>query len=170
MKTCHLWLAVIIVLQACSTTQIPETAEARTIEDTADSRIDQGLSEPCRFGGEGYPGCVRCDEMMVAKLRVTELYIYNLQRRLTVLEDAAKCCTPYSSDPKAPMIEEPLLQDIRKLTETIKRHEANLEKLHSLCPKLPDLDGQLIAGFRRSQRLLMAGRSRSPGDTLNDCC
>jgi len=70
-------------------------------------------------------------ELFQAQARVTELYLRNLQRRLTVLRDEASKFRPYSDDPEAPMIDPDLADDIQATKATIARHEENLRKFEA---------------------------------------
>ena len=67
-------------------------------------------------------------ELFQAQSRVTELYLSNLERRLSSLRDEASRFQPYSDDTNAPMIDESLARDLRKTRDTIARHERNLKK------------------------------------------
>jgi hypothetical protein len=67
-------------------------------------------------------------ELFQAQARVTELYLRNLQRRLQSLQQEALQFMPYSDDPEAPMIDPALAADIATTTDTIARHEQNLER------------------------------------------
>ena len=67
-------------------------------------------------------------ELFQAQARVTELYLSNSRRRLKALENKASQFKPYSSDPDAKMIYPQLAEDLVTTRETIKRHEANLQK------------------------------------------
>ena len=67
-------------------------------------------------------------ELFQAQSRVTELYLRNLERRLTKLKREASRYRPYSEDPDAPMISDDLVADINETQETIQRHEKNLMK------------------------------------------
>jgi len=67
-------------------------------------------------------------ELFQAQARVTELYLRNLQRRLASLQQEASQFLPYSEDPDAPMIDPALAADITTTTDTIARHEQNLER------------------------------------------
>jgi hypothetical protein len=67
-------------------------------------------------------------ELFQAQSRVTELYLKNLERRLSKLRSEASSYQPYSEDPEAPMIEQSLAEDLEKTKETIARHERNLQK------------------------------------------
>lgn len=67
-------------------------------------------------------------ELFQAQARVTELYLRNLQKRLESLQAEASQFMPYSEDPDAPMIDPALAADIATTTETIARHEQNLQR------------------------------------------
>ncbi len=67
-------------------------------------------------------------ELVQAQSRVTELYLRNLERRLTSLEKEASEYQPYSDDPNAETIDPGLARDIAKTTDTIERHQTNLER------------------------------------------
>ncbi|MDZ7644290.1 MAG: hypothetical protein U5K76_08860 [Woeseiaceae bacterium] len=67
-------------------------------------------------------------ELFQAQARVTELYLRNLQRRLESLEEEASKYRPYSEDPDAPMVDPDLVADLNETRDTIKRHEANLQR------------------------------------------
>lgn len=69
-------------------------------------------------------------ELFQAQSRVTELYLRNLERRLTSLEKEASAYRPYSDDPNAEAIDPALVGDIAKTTDTIERHQANLDRFH----------------------------------------
>jgi hypothetical protein len=69
-------------------------------------------------------------ELFQAQARVTELYLRNLQRRLRSLQQEASQFMPYSEDPDAPMIDPALAADISTTTDTIGRHEQNLQRFH----------------------------------------
>ena len=67
-------------------------------------------------------------ELFQAQGRVTELYLRNLQKRLDSLQKEASRFMPYSEDPAAPMIDPALAADIATTTDTIARHEQNLQR------------------------------------------
>ena len=67
-------------------------------------------------------------ELFQAQSRVTELYLRNLERRLTKLKRDASRFRPYSDDPDAPLIDDVLVADIKETQETISRHQQNLLK------------------------------------------
>ena len=65
-------------------------------------------------------------ELFQAQARVTELYLRNLERRLTKLERDASRYRPYNDDPDAPMVDPELVADMNETQETIARHQKNL--------------------------------------------
>lgn len=67
-------------------------------------------------------------ELFQAQARVTELYLRNLERRMTALEDEASMYRPYSDDPDAEMIDPDLTDDMQTTKTTIERHQANLRR------------------------------------------
>jgi hypothetical protein len=70
-------------------------------------------------------------ELFEAQARVTELYLRNLERRMSELKDEASGFQPYSEDPDAEMISTDLANDIATTKETITRHEANLQRFQN---------------------------------------
>lgn len=70
-------------------------------------------------------------ELFEAQARVTELYLRNLERRMSVLKEEASGFQPYNEDPDAEMISSDLADDIATTKETITRHEANLQRFQS---------------------------------------
>jgi hypothetical protein len=79
-------------------------------------------------------------ELFQAQSRVTELYLRNLERRLTKLKREAARYRPYSEDPDAPLISEDLVADINETQATIGRHQENLLKFR-------EEERQMVARF-----------------------
>ena len=67
-------------------------------------------------------------ELFQAQSRVTELYLRNLDRRLTLLKEESGRFRPYNSDPGAEMVDPRLVEEIKDTEETIVRHQKNLRK------------------------------------------
>ncbi len=67
-------------------------------------------------------------ELFQAQARVTELYLKNLERRMSSLNEEAANYRPYSEDPDAEMIDPDLAKDMKATKETIVRHEQNLKR------------------------------------------
>lgn len=70
-------------------------------------------------------------ELFEAQARVTELYLRNLERRMSALMEEASGFQPYSEDPDAEMISADLAGDIATTKNTIIRHEANLQRFQT---------------------------------------
>jgi Domain of unknown function (DUF4124) len=79
-------------------------------------------------------------ELFQAQSRVTELYLRNLERRLTKLKRDASRFRPYNEDPDAPLIDDELVAEIQETQQTISRHQQNLLKFHQD-------EQQMIAAF-----------------------
>ena len=79
-------------------------------------------------------------ELFQAQSRVTELYLRNLERRLSKLKREAARYRPYNEDPDAPLISQDLVTDINETKATIARHEKNLQKFR-------DDERQMVASF-----------------------
>ena len=87
-------------------------------------------------------------ELFQAQSRVTELYLRNLETRLQKLRSDASHYQPYSTDSKAPMIDEALAEQLRKTKDTIARHQRNLMKYeHDEKQIIERFDGD-IARFK----------------------
>lgn len=70
-------------------------------------------------------------ELFQAQSRVTELYLRNLDRRLSQLKTESARFRPYSSDPDAEMVDPRLIEEIKITEDTIVRHQRNLKKYQS---------------------------------------
>ena len=114
-----------------------KTAEQRAAEAAAaelemqkelQARADQALLATYLSVDEIVMHRDRRIELFQAQARVTELYLRNLERRLTKLKRDAEKYRPYSEDPDAAMIDPALVSDINETQETIARHQQNLMK------------------------------------------
>ena len=70
-------------------------------------------------------------ELFQAQARVTELYLRNLERRMSKLRIEAANFQPYSEDPDSPMIDEELAEELRETKGIMARHERNLDKFRT---------------------------------------
>ena len=70
-------------------------------------------------------------ELFQAQARVTELYLKNLEKRMSSLTDEAANFRPYNEDPDAEIIDPDLADDMQTTKETIVRHEQNLKRFES---------------------------------------
>lgn len=119
------------VLRAKMTAE--EIAEEKRQDDLRmqrelERRADQALLATYLTVDEIHMHRDRRIELFEAQARVTELYLRNLERRMSVLKDEASGYQPYSEDPDAEMIGADLANDIATTKETITRHQANLQR------------------------------------------
>ncbi len=67
-------------------------------------------------------------ELLESQIKVTELYLNNLRKRLVTLQDEAVVYKPYSTNANAPQIPENLALDISRTTASINNYEKMLSK------------------------------------------
>ena len=103
-----------------------ERARELKIQKELQLRADQALLATYLSVDEIIMHRDRRVELFQAQARVTELYLRNLERRLTKLKRDASRYRPYSDDPDAPLIDEDLVADIKETQDTIARHQKNL--------------------------------------------
>jgi len=112
----------------------PEQIEAerieakRTLQIALQRRADRALLATYLSVDEIYMHRDRRIELFQAQARVTELYLRNLDMRLSLLLREASRFKPYSSDESAPLIDARLAEDVRNTKTTIERHLQNLNK------------------------------------------
>jgi hypothetical protein len=112
----------------------PEQIEAERIEAERvaaielQRRADQALLATYLSVDEILMHRDRRVELFQAQSRVTELYLRNLERRMSKLRNEASNFQPYSDNPDAPMIDGDLADDLRSTKQIIGRHERNLQK------------------------------------------
>jgi len=115
----------------------PEQIEAERIEAERvaaielQRRADQALLATYLSVDEILMHRDRRVELFQAQSRVTELYLRNLERRMSKLRNEASNFQPYSDDPDAPMIDGDLADDLRSTREIIGRHQRNLQKFQA---------------------------------------
>lgn len=102
--------------------------EEKRIEDALQARSDQALLATYLSVEEIELHRDRRIELFQAQSRVTELYLRNLHRRLTSMEEEMQRYRPYNEDPNAPLIDRELMNDVNATRQTIERHEGNLLK------------------------------------------
>jgi hypothetical protein len=113
--------------------QLAAEKQARelALQKELQNRADQALLQTYLSVDEIVMHRDRRIELFQAQSRVTELYLRNLERRLTKLKRDASRYRPYSEDPDAPLIEPDLVADINETQSTISRHQENLLKYQS---------------------------------------
>lgn len=67
-------------------------------------------------------------ELFKAQVRVTELYLANQRRQLSVMHRERSAYKPYSADPAAAQVPQDLIEDIQETEAVIRKHEENIEK------------------------------------------
>jgi len=70
-------------------------------------------------------------ELLESQIKVTELYLNNLRKRLVMLQEEAVVFKPYTAKPDAPQIPENLALDISRTTGSINNYEKMLSKTRS---------------------------------------
>lgn len=115
-------------------------AQELALQKELQLRADQALLQTYLSVDEIVMHRDRRIELFQAQSRVTELYLRNLERRLTKLKRDASRYRPYSEDPDAPLIDPDLVADINDTQATIARHQQNLLKFQ-------EDEQQMIARF-----------------------
>jgi hypothetical protein len=87
-------------------------------------------------------------ELLESQIKVTELYLGNLRKRLIGLQSEAGDFKPYTTRPDAPQIPENLAVDIRRTTASITLYEQTLARTRSDQQKLRVSFNNDIARFR----------------------
>lgn len=67
-------------------------------------------------------------ELLESQIKVTELYLTNLRKRLVMLQDEASPFKPYNTSPDAPQIPPNLALDLSRTTASINNYEKMLSK------------------------------------------
>ncbi len=106
-------------------------AKELALQKQLQQRADQALLQTYLTVDEIVMHRDRRIELFQAQSRVTELYLRNLERRLTKLKRDASRYRPYSEDPDAPVIDQDLVADITDTQATIARHQKNLLKFQN---------------------------------------
>ena len=70
-------------------------------------------------------------ELLESQIKVTELYLNNLRKRLVMLQEEASVYKPYSTNADAPQIPENLALDVSRTTASINNYEKMLSKTRS---------------------------------------
>lgn len=70
-------------------------------------------------------------ELLESQIKVTELYLNNLRKRLVMLQEEAAVYKPYSTNADAPQIPENLALDLSRTASSINNYEKTLSKTRS---------------------------------------
>lgn len=87
-------------------------------------------------------------ELLESQIKVTELYLGNLRKRLVGLQAEAGAFKPYTTRPEAPQIPENLALDISRTSGSISLYEQTLAKTRADQKALRDSFNEDIARFR----------------------
>ena len=92
-------------------------------------------------------------ELLSSQIKVTELYLANLRKRLTTLEREASVYKPYSNKEAAPPLPEDLARDMQRASASITLYEQTLERTRNDQIALNNAFEQDIIRFRELKRL-----------------
>jgi hypothetical protein len=92
-------------------------------------------------------------ELLSSQIKVTELYLANLRKRLTALEDEASVYKPYSQKDNAPPVPEDLALDMQRAIASISLYEQTLERTRKDQTALSAAFEQDIIRFKELKRL-----------------
>jgi hypothetical protein len=70
-------------------------------------------------------------ELLESQIKVTELYLANLRKRLTALHEEANAFKPYAARPDAPQIPQNLALDISRTAASVNNYEKTLARTRS---------------------------------------
>lgn len=87
-------------------------------------------------------------ELVESQIKVTELYLGNLRKRLVSLQEEASDFKPYTTRENAPQIPENLQLDLSRTTSMISLYEQNLSRTRSTQEQLRESFEEDIARFR----------------------
>jgi len=87
-------------------------------------------------------------ELLESQIKVTELYLANLRKRLVGLQDEANHFKPYTTRADAPQIPENLALDMRRTTASISLYEQTLARTRAVQETLRGSFDKDITRFR----------------------
>ena len=103
-------------------------------------------------------------ELLESQIKVTELYLNNLRKRLLTLQEEASNYKPYTARADAPQVPENLAVDLSRTTASINLYEQTLSRTRSDQAMLRESFDRDISRFRAAQgRLSRADRPVSLG-------
>jgi hypothetical protein len=92
-------------------------------------------------------------ELLSSQIKVTELYLANLRKRLTALEDEASVYKPYSDKENAAPVPEGLALDMQRAIASISLYEQTLQRTRNDQSALSAAFEQDIIRFKELKRL-----------------
>jgi hypothetical protein len=87
-------------------------------------------------------------ELLGSQIKVTDLYLGNLRKRLVTLQEEASNYKPYTTKPDAPQIPENMAAEMSRTVELIKIYETTLARTRADQQKLRESFDKDIARFR----------------------
>ena len=87
-------------------------------------------------------------ELLESQIKLTEVYLGNLRKRLVSLQSEASRYKPHTTNPDAPQIPENLAVDLSRTTASIALYEQNLARTRADQAKLRESFDSDIARFR----------------------
>lgn len=87
-------------------------------------------------------------ELLASQIKVTELYLTNLRKRLVSLQDEASAFKPYTTKPDAPQIPETIALEMSRTVDLINSYEQTLARTRADQDSLRKSFDSDIARFR----------------------
>jgi hypothetical protein len=87
-------------------------------------------------------------ELLESQIKVTELYLNNLRKRLVTLQEEASAYKPYTTKADAPQIPENMAAEMSRTGQLIKDYETTLAKTRADQKALRESFDKDIARFR----------------------
>jgi len=87
-------------------------------------------------------------ELLASQIKVTELYLTNLRKRLVTLQDEASAFKPYTTKPDAPQIPETIALEMSRTVDLINSYEQTLARTRADQETLRKSFDSDIARFR----------------------
>jgi hypothetical protein len=87
-------------------------------------------------------------ELLASQIKVTDLYLGNLRKRLVTLQEEASNYKPYTTKPDAPQIPENMAAEMSRTVELIKIYETTLARTRADQEALRESFDKDIARFR----------------------
>jgi hypothetical protein len=87
-------------------------------------------------------------ELLESQIKVTELYLTNLRKRLVTLQDEASAFKPYTTNPDAPQIPESIALEMSRTVDLINSYEQTLARTRADQETLRKSFDRDIARFR----------------------
>ena len=123
-------------------------AQAEQVAKAESARRDNMLLETYLSVGDIEDLRDRRLELLEAQIKVTELYLNNLRKRLLTLQEEASHYKPYTARADAPQVPENLAVDLSRTTKSINLYEETLSRTRSDQEVLKEAFERDIVRFR----------------------